>query len=95
MIYAERHFYKVCKPVNVGGIDRQVVINQKVRVVFFERAEMWSAPEVIGPGQFSWSDLRRHIIRKLTAGEKAVVRSLYAPQRHVDLTPKSASEAFG
>ena len=95
MIYTQKHFYKVCRPVVVAGAEHTVMVNKPVRVVFFEKIEMWSAPDLLGPEKMSWFDLRKKVLRKLAAEERASVVRQFTPPRVVDISPKSASEVFG
>lgn len=95
MIWVDKVFCKTCRPVVVDGEPRNVFVNKVVRVVFFEKFEMWAAPDILGMEKFSWRDLHKKVFRKLAAEERAEVIRKFTPPRVVDISPKSATEAFG
>ena len=92
----------------VGDDVAHYNFGKRVEVVFFEKTETWGCPAMFGmQTRVSWRDLRKKIMGKLRGEARAAarkeylvrleLRTKYPPrgERHVDLTPKSASEAFG
>jgi hypothetical protein len=100
MMRTSRVFYKIGM-MAVGDRRTTYCVSRVIDVVFYEKTETWGCPDLFGR-QFrvSWNDLRKKVMRTLceearTAARKAYLAQLPRDERHIDMTPKSATEVFG